>query len=72
VDVLPASIKLVRLVRELEQEGLERVFAGLAEEKEEKSPVLKKIVVEGRTVSQRSLVDELKAVGVEVKGTYMI
>lgn len=72
VDVLPASIKLVRLVRELGQEGLERVFAGLAEEKEEKSPVLKKIVVEGRTVSQRSLVDELKAVGVEVKGTYMI
>lgn len=72
VDVLPASIRIVRLIRETKQDWLERIFAGLAEEKEEKLPVLKKIVVEGTSFVYRSLVDKLEAVGVEMKGAYIL
>jgi len=72
VDVLPASISIVRLVREMRQDAWEEVFAGLAEEKAEKLPNLKKIMVEGESPMHGRLVDELKTVGIRIKGIYMV
>lgn len=72
VDVLPNSIKIVRLVRETKQDWLEMIFAGLAEEKEKKLPMLKKVIVEGTSFVYRNFVDELEAVGVEMRGAYIL
>ncbi len=72
MNVLPASISIVRLVREMRQDAWEEVFAGLAEEKAEKLPNLKKIMVEGESPMHGRLVDELKTVGIKIKGIYMV
>lgn len=72
VDVLPASIRIVRLVREMRQDAFEEIFVGLAQRKVERLPVMKKIIMEGQSFMQRSLVDELKAVGVEIKNAYLV
>lgn len=72
VDILPASIRIIRLFREMRQDAWEEVFAGLVEGKPEMLPVLTKIVVEDASPMRRGLVDEFKAVGIEIKGIYMV
>lgn len=56
----------------MRQDAWEEVFAGLAEEKAEKLPNLKKIMVEGESPMHGRLVDELKTVGIKIKGIYMV
>lgn len=72
VDVLPASIRIVRLFREMTYEAWEKLFDGLVEGKARRLPLLTKIVVEDRNFIRERLVDEFKGVGIEIKRIYTI
>lgn len=67
VDMLPTSIRVVRLVREMRHHYPEKIFADLATEKEQRLPSLRKIVMEGYMPLPEGFVHELKTVGVEVR-----
>ncbi|KAL8945380.1 MAG: hypothetical protein Q9211_000089 [Gyalolechia sp. 1 TL-2023] len=68
IDVLPTSIRVLRLLREIKVGDPTDLFIGLAEEKRELLPELKKIVLEGDYILRQSIIDECKAVGTEVSG----
>lgn len=48
VDVLPASITHVALVRTLRSDGVRKLFEGLTDEKERRVPALETIILEGQ------------------------
>ena len=68
IDVLPTSIRVLRLLREIKVGDPTDLFVGLAEGKRELLPELKKIVLEGDYILRKSIIDECKAVGIEVSG----
>ncbi|KAI4207644.1 MAG: hypothetical protein LQ346_000451 [Caloplaca aetnensis] len=68
VDVLPTSIRAVTLINEVQKSDSASLFLGLAEEKEDKLPQLKKLTLYGDFSIQQDLIDELKGVGVEITG----
>ena len=69
VDVLPATIRVVRLFREMREDKWARALDGLAEEKERRLPNLKKVIIErGSFPFRQGMVDELERVGVAMKG----
>ncbi|KAI4114208.1 MAG: hypothetical protein LQ338_008032 [Usnochroma carphineum] len=68
IDVLPASIRVVRLLREIKQGDPADLFVGLAGGKKEKLPELKKIALEGNYILREDLIDKCKAVGIEITG----
>ncbi|KAL8905668.1 MAG: hypothetical protein Q9207_002482 [Kuettlingeria erythrocarpa] len=68
IDVLPASIRVVRLLREIKVGDPADLFVGLAEGKEEFLPELKRVFLEGDYILRQGVIDECKAVGIEVIG----
>ncbi|KAL8914333.1 MAG: hypothetical protein Q9171_001053 [Xanthocarpia ochracea] len=68
IDVLPTSIRVLRLLREIKVGDPTDLFVGLAEGKKELLPELKRIVLEGDYILRKSIIDECKAVGIEVSG----
>ncbi|KAL8644637.1 MAG: hypothetical protein Q9210_007151, partial [Variospora velana] len=68
VDVLPASIRVLKLVREITVGDPADLFVGLAEGKKVLLPELKKIGLQGDYVLRRNVVDECKAVGIGIEG----
>ncbi|KAI4203605.1 MAG: hypothetical protein LQ346_001752 [Caloplaca aetnensis] len=68
IDVLPTSIRVVRLLREIKVGDPADLFAGLAEGKTEVLPELKRVFLEGDYVLRRGVIDECEAVGIEVTG----
>ncbi|KAL8920919.1 MAG: hypothetical protein Q9172_004278 [Xanthocarpia lactea] len=68
IDVLPTSIRVLRLLREIKVGDPTDLFVGLAEGKRELLPELKRIFLEGDYVLRKCMIDECKAVGIEVLG----
>lgn len=68
VDVLPASIRSVRLVSQIQEGDSADLFIGLAEGKKEVLPRLKKLVLWGDFSLQQDTFDELRGVGIEITG----
>ncbi|KAI4166772.1 MAG: hypothetical protein LQ348_007763 [Seirophora lacunosa] len=68
IDVLPPSIRVVRLLREIKVGDPADLFAGLANGKKELLPELKRIGLMGDYTLHRRVVDECKAVGIEIAG----
>lgn len=62
------SIRVLRLLREIKIGDPTDLFVGLAEKKRELLPELKKIALEGDYILRKSIIDECKAVGIEVSG----
>ena len=71
LDMLPASIRVVRLLREIQKGDPADLFVGLAEGKKERLPKLKKISLEGYFDLSQAVVDELKDAGIEITGNEM-
>ena len=68
VDLLPASIRIVKLVNQIQEGDSADLFIGLAEGKKEVLPHLKKLVLWGDFSLQQDTFDELKGVGIEITG----
>lgn len=67
-DVLPASIRIVKLVERIEEGDLADLFRGLAEAKKSNLPELKKVILEGEYNIWKVMYDEITAAGVEISG----
>lgn len=68
IDVLPTSTRVLWLLREIKVGDPTDLFVGLAQRKSELLPELKGIFFEGFYVLRKSIIDECKAVGIEVSG----
>ncbi|KAL8855932.1 MAG: hypothetical protein Q9178_007446 [Gyalolechia marmorata] len=68
IDVLPSSIRVLRLLREIKVGDPTDLFVRLAEGKRELLPELKRINLEGDYILRKGMVDECKAVGIEILG----
>ncbi|KAL9008160.1 MAG: hypothetical protein Q9173_006686 [Seirophora scorigena] len=68
IDVLPPSIRVLRLLRKIKVGDPADLFAGLAAGKKELLPKLKRIGLMGDYTLHRRVVDECKAVGIEIAG----
>ncbi|KAL8993514.1 MAG: hypothetical protein Q9169_006284 [Polycauliona sp. 2 TL-2023] len=67
IDMLPASIRVVRLLREASGDAVD-LFKGLAEGKQERLPELKRIFLEGVYYLPIDLVQKCKEVSIEISG----
>ncbi|KAL8772739.1 MAG: hypothetical protein Q9209_002084 [Squamulea sp. 1 TL-2023] len=67
VDMLPASIRVVRLLAQIESEAVD-LFKGLVEGKQEILPELKRVCLEGNYNLPFSLIEKCREVAVEISG----
>lgn len=68
VDVLPKSIRVVRLVRRIVFGDPAHMFVGLAEERAVRLPNLEEIVIEGHIVLRQKTIDDCELVGIVIRG----
>ncbi|KAL8838643.1 MAG: hypothetical protein Q9170_002051 [Blastenia crenularia] len=66
VDVLPASIRTVKLVAQISHAHPADLFIGLAEEKGDKLPQLQKINLEGKYEIEQEMLDKLEGAGIAI------
>ncbi|KAI4275102.1 MAG: hypothetical protein L6R38_005956 [Xanthoria sp. 2 TBL-2021] len=71
VDMLPVSIRVVRLLREVSGEAVD-LFEGLAEGKQQGLPELKRVHLEGKYELPSGLVERCRKAAIEISGRGLI
>lgn len=69
VDVLPASVRVLKLAPEMKSEHAKKLWNGFVEEREEKLPELRKIVWEGRCPLGMATREQFKDLGIVLKNS---